>query len=448
MRLGVRPESPERLLATVRIAFLSPLPPAATGIADYAADVLAALAPAHEIDVFHDQAEVDAGRLPSSCTVHPAGSFLARQAARAYQAVVYQMGNGGAHAFLYPLLPRVPGLLVLHDLVLHHARARDLLDTEEARAYAREPWSAERRARAAAALEPYAAELAYSYPAQATRLLRAQMATTGDLLPYAYPLFRLPAAVSRVVAVHNACMADAVRAEVPGAEVVPVAMPVEALFATAGDAARVRARHGIAPDELVVGCFGLLTREKQVALVARVIARAAVHRPRLRLLLVGRAPDPAALERLLAEAGVRARAVIAGHVPLAELAAHLAAADVVAHLRYPTARETSAALLRALAQGRPTAMSDLENFAEVPADAALRLDPTDEEGDLFRALLRLADRPSLRARLGEAARAFVRRAHSPTRCLETYTSALRRTAARPDPSPAGLPRHWRAEARP
>jgi len=35
----------------VRIAFLSPLPPAATGIADYSAEVLALLAGAHEIEV-------------------------------------------------------------------------------------------------------------------------------------------------------------------------------------------------------------------------------------------------------------------------------------------------------------------------------------------------------------------------------------------------------------
>ena len=54
----------------MRVAFLSPLPPAATGIADYAADVLAALAPANEIDVFHDQAEVDTARLPPSCGVY------------------------------------------------------------------------------------------------------------------------------------------------------------------------------------------------------------------------------------------------------------------------------------------------------------------------------------------------------------------------------------------
>ena len=116
-------------------------------------------------------------------------------------------------------------------------------------------------------------------------------------------------------------------------------------------------------------------------------------------------PDRDALERTLDRAGVRARTIVAGRVPLAELPRHIEAADIVAHLRYPTARETSAALLRVLAQGRPTVMSDLENLAEIPDDAVVRADPADEEGDLPRAILRLADRPAPRARLGRAARA-------------------------------------------
>ncbi len=39
----------------MRLAFVSPLPPAPTGIADYAADVLELLSPRHEIELFHAQ---------------------------------------------------------------------------------------------------------------------------------------------------------------------------------------------------------------------------------------------------------------------------------------------------------------------------------------------------------------------------------------------------------
>ena len=114
----------------------------------------------------------------------------------------------------------------------------------------------------------------------------------------------------------------------------------------------------------------------------------------------GPSPTAARLDAALERAGVRARTVVTGRVPLAELAAHVEAADVVAHLRYPTARETSAALLRVLAQGRPTIVSDLEHQAELPEDAVLRADVVDETGELTRAILRLSGDPAARARLG------------------------------------------------
>ena len=412
----------------MRVAFLSPLPPAATGIADYSLDVLGLLAPHHEIDVFHDQAEVDSDAIPAGCRVHRADSFLARQAERAYDATIYQMGNAEAHAFLYPLLQRVPGLLVLHDLVLHHSRARTFLDSSEARAYARAPWSTAKRSAALASISGYEAELAQSYPAQATRLLDAQLGTVGALLPYAYPLFKLPVEASRVIGVHNAYMAAAVRDEVPGACVVLLPMPITA---TPVREAREQTRRklGLAPDAFVVGCFGLMTSEKRIETVARAVARASATLPQLQLLLVGPVPDPGELEALLTRQGVRNRTKVAGRVPFGEIPAHLAAADLFAQLRYPTARETSAALLRLLAQGLPTVISDLENLADIPEDAVVRADVTDDEGEVTRAILRLAERPSELARLGRQAAAFIAREHTGARARDAYERALRQTVA-------------------
>ena len=411
----------------MRVAFLSPLPPAATGIADYSAEVLGLLTTRHEIDVFHDQESVDPAQVPANCRVHRADTFLTRHAERAYDAAIYQMGNGEAHAFVYPLLERVPGLLVLHDIVLHHSRARTFLDSPDARAYAQAPWNAARRDAALASISGYEAELAHSYPAQAARLLEVQLGTVGDLLLYAYPLFRRPVQASRVIGVHNAFMASAVHDEVPDASVVSIPMPVSAALVSQPARDQTRARLGLAPDDFVVGCFGLMTREKRIETVARAVARASARLPQLRLLLVGPVPDRAELETLLARRGVLNRTQVAGRVPFSEIPAHLAAADVAVHLRYPTARETSAALLRLLAQGLPTVISDLEHLSDIPGDAVVRPDVTDEEGEVTRAILRLAARPEARARLGKRAAAFVAREHTGARTLDAYERALRQT---------------------
>ena len=428
-----------------RLAVVTPLPPSPSGIADYALDVAEALAGRYACDFFTDQDEVDARRLPRDARWFPAAELPARQTACA--GLVYHLGNSPEHAAVYELLPRLPGLLVLHDLVLHHARARAFLESPAARAYAARPDSAERRAAALRDVARYRDELAYGYPAQAERLLAAQLDTSGALLPYAFPLVRLPAEAARLVAVHNAYAARAVREEAPDAEVLTLPMPARALPVAAGDAAALRARLGLEPGDVVVGCIGLLTPEKRVETVARALARAATALPSLRLLLVGAAADPAWLRGLLARLGVAERAVVTGRVPFEELGAHLEAVDLAVHLRYPTARETSAALLRLLAQGRAAVIADLEHQAEIPAQAVLRVDPSDEEGEVTRALLRLGARPDLRARMGAAAAAWAAREHSFGRVARAWESALERCAARPAPGPRpGWPGHWRAAA--
>ncbi len=423
----------------MRISFFSPLPPAPTGIADYSADVLALLAGRHDVVAVHDQDEVEAARVP--CAVERVDAF-ARRHPGAGDAAVYQLGNGPGHDFIYPWLARAPGLLVLHDLVLHHARARMFLAAPEALAYAAEPHSAARRAAAQSVIGAYEAELAYSYPRHGRVLADAHLGTVGDLLPYAYPLFRIPVESARVTGVHNAYMAQAVAEEVPGARVARLVMPVAPAAVSTADVAALRARLGLQPGELVVASFGLLTREKRIETVARALARAAVAVPGIRLLLAGLVPDLPALERMLERLGVRARTVVTGRVPLAELPAHMAAADIVVHLRYPTARETSAALLRVLAQGRPAIVPDLDNLDEVPPDAVVKVDVADEEGEVTRAILRLAAAPELRQRLGARALQFARAVHAPERCLESYEAALAETVRAPAPPARSWPAHW------
>jgi len=423
----------------VRLALVSPLPPAPTGIADYCVDLVRQLVSRHEIELFHGQLEVDVSRVPRSCPARPASELPARHRARPYDVVVHQLGNNPAHAFQYDLLSRVPGLLVLHDLVLFHSRAAAFLDSPAVRAWRDEPASPRRQADARPALESWHEELLYSYPRQGERLYAAHLGTVGDLLPYAYPLFRIPVEASRAVAVHDTFLVDAIRGEVPGTRVAVVPMPVEPSKVAPGAAAALRAKLGWGPEDVVVATFGLVTPEKRLATVARAVA---TGDPRLRLLVVGPVPDHTATEALLARAGAAGRTVVTGRVPLEELPEHAAAADLVVHLRYPTGRETSAALLRVLAQGRPTIVADLAHQADLPADAVWRVDPADEERSLARALAVLAADPARRTRLGHAAAAHVAHAHGAARVLEAWDEALelaRRSAA---PLARRWPAHW------
>jgi glycosyltransferase involved in cell wall biosynthesis len=134
--------------------------------------------------------------------------------------------------------------------------------------------------------------------------------------------------------------------------------------------------------------------------------------------------------------------VVTGRVPLETLPAHAAAADLVAHLRYPTGRETSAALLRVLAQGRPTIVSDLAHQAGLPDDAVWRVDGADEERSLARAIVALASDPERRRAMGRRAAAHVAQAHAAPRVLDAWDEALDLARRSPAPAARDWPAHW------
>ncbi len=87
----------------MRVAFFSPLPPARSGIADYSAALIEALAPLTELSVFS-----------SSSAAPPAGPF---------DIALYQIGNNPHHAFVYEAALRHPGVVVMHESNLNHLLA-------------------------------------------------------------------------------------------------------------------------------------------------------------------------------------------------------------------------------------------------------------------------------------------------------------------------------------
>ena len=84
----------------MRVAFVSPLPPSPSGIADYSAALLDPLRKHSELTVFDREAlrsDLDA------CDI-----------------ALYQIGNNGHHAFVYDAVLQHPGVVVLHEANLHH----------------------------------------------------------------------------------------------------------------------------------------------------------------------------------------------------------------------------------------------------------------------------------------------------------------------------------------
>src|SRR6202035_2599954 len=103
------------VLTPLRLDYVSPLPPVRTGIADYSLDLLPFLAAL---------ADVRLVRLPGQ-PVDPAVALRwplveAGETGTGGRLPLYQMGNNRHHEGVLELALRIPGVLTLHDVVLHH----------------------------------------------------------------------------------------------------------------------------------------------------------------------------------------------------------------------------------------------------------------------------------------------------------------------------------------
>jgi glycosyltransferase involved in cell wall biosynthesis len=407
-------------LPPLRLAWFSPFPPKRSGVAAYSAELLPLLEGEFRID-----------RFPES----DAHDFVWRHRRAPYDLIVYQLGNAPFHDYMWPYLTAYPGLVVLHDARLHHARARQLLREKRFDHYRQEFW--------------------FDHPGTTRDVVEYAVEGLGGPIYYFWSMLRVVMQTARAIAVHNARVAETLRAEYADAAIDTIRMGVPAIPTDAP--ARTAARHALAlPDDAVVfAVFGKITAEKRISPILHAFAGLGASVPQALLLLVGDASEYASLDAEIARHGIAGRVRVTGHVADDTVGMHLAAADVSLCLRWPTAGETSASWLRCLAAGRPTVVTDLPHLADIPTiepstwrctprsapPVAVRIDLLDEASQLERALRRLAEDSCLRTDLGAAGLTCWSANHTLDIMAGDYRRLLREAAARANPAPADLPAH-------
>ncbi len=394
----------------MRIAFFTPLNPIQSGISDYSEELLPVLARGAMVDIYIDKYRPTNAAITGQFAVRPAAEFPAAQRAAPYDSIVYQMGNSPAHAYIYEMLARYPGVVVLHEFVLHHLRM----------------WMALNAGRGGA----YLAAMGQAYGEAGRALARRVLVGQHPAAMFDYPLVEEALNRATAVIVHSAYMAGRVRAirpDVPLA-VVPMGVPLPPLIPKD----EARARLGLASDEFIVSSVGHLNPYKRISIVLRAFKALVMQVPRARYLLVGSPSPNFNVGRMIGMLGLDAQVQVVGYAPPAQFADYLAASDVCANLRYPTAGETSAALLRIMGAGLPVLVSDTGAFTELPDAAVGKVDIGGlEEEVLLEYLLLLARRPDVRAAMGRAARHYVATGHTLEAAARGYLTFLATLTGQP-----------------
>ena len=382
----------------LRLAFVTPLPPLASGIADYSAALLPHLARHFDLEVFAEPGSRLEVPGADAIAVHPLDLLPGRHQSHPFGAVLYQLGNnGGFHAGSYRQLFRIPGLVMLHELVLHHM-VRELTLVAGDR-------------------DAYLAEMHYCGGRSGHLLARRSLDNGTPFDVWGYPLFERVVDSSLGVLVHGDESRRRILASRPRAAVEVVPHPwfpqppdppagsAEASREGAADAtSAVRDHLGLPPAAFLICTFGYMTRAKRLDVVLRAFARLAARHPEALFVVVGEVSKEYDLASLLPPE-LATRVVLTGRPDLPTFLAYMQAADVAVNLRHPSAGEASGTLLRLLGLGKPVIVTAGGSFAELPDGSVVRVEPDGSEEDLLLAYLEaLRADPDLRRRLGENAR--------------------------------------------
>ncbi len=156
------------------VGYYAPLPPLRTGVADYAAALLTALRRHGSVEPHAPHADV----------------------------ALYQLGNNQLHRGIYRRALAEPGMVVLHDAVLHHF----FLGALDRAAY----------------IEEFVYNYGEWHRPLAEELWRGRASSGFDRRYFDYPMLKRIADRSRAVVVHNPAAARMVREHSPGAAVVEI----------------------------------------------------------------------------------------------------------------------------------------------------------------------------------------------------------------------------------
>jgi len=387
------------------LAYISPLPPAQTGIADYSADLLPELARHYEIEVIVDQESVSDSWVKANIPIRDLEWF--RLHAANYDRIIYHIGNSHFHRHMFTLLDETPGIVVLHDFFLSHALA--YLDTT--------------------GLIPgvWTAELykSHGYKAVTERL---QQGKDIDNVIYSYPCNRMVLQHARTI-VHSKTSRQ-MAFQWYGEKIADEWSVIPSLMTFPIKANRKVARQNltISEEEFIVCSFGALgpTKLNNRILNAYLESKLAKSK-KCTLIFVGENPGGKYGETLLEKifsSGMIDRIHITGRVNIDTYRRYLEAADIGIQLRSFSRGETSRAVLECMSYGLATIVNAHGSMMDLPDDGVWKLPDEFSDTQLVGAMESLWKNPTHRKQLGDRAREVIRARHSPRVCADQYADAI------------------------
>lgn len=398
----------------LRLAYASPWPPHATGIARYSASIVPHLRKHVDVTLFTEnlaEPEDPAG-LPMYALEE-----LPRRAGD-FDVTLYHVGNNtDFHRSIYKLACRRPGVVVLHDYNIHGFLAGAFL-------YGGEP------------------DVFYDAVEASCGMRRADC-RPEQLDLFDYPLCQALAQRSLGTIVHSRWVQAQLQG-IDGIYMVPHGAVIHPPSSSPALLDQLRDRIALREHEFLISSLGFANRLKRIDVILQAVAHLHQKGYPVRFVIGGAITDDQQhLLDMIPQLGLQRAVTVTGYLSDEEFDGLLELSDVVMNLRCPSMGESSGVLFKTLALGKPCIVSDYQQFAEFPDDVCWRIDVGGAElGQLVLALEALLSSPRLRNQLGQSAKHFVNHTCSYAGTAKLYADVLTDVVARQRRMP--LPRNSQA----
>lgn len=377
------------------VQLVGPLPPLRTGIAGYLKDLLLALG----------------GAWPVAMCVEPGSDMpeidgLTRVDYRDLRSdlpLISHIGNSELHPHAYAAVREHGGVVVLHDVVLAHARFVHAVQAGRVRQFLEE------------------AERLYG-SAGSEIVERLRRGLTVEQIER-FPFVESVVEEARAIVVHNTfarALVEQRGIDVPIHEV-PMGVPLPPMI----DRELARQALGIPTSAFVIASVTHINPYKRLDVVLRALRRLVPRVPEAILVVAGSSTPHVSIRQIAWTLGIDDRVRTLGYVDDLKARMLASAADVCVNLRHPNLGETSASLLRLLGAGRPVIVTEGPMSSDLPSDVAIPVPVGKFEVEILSDVLHLlAEDSELRDDTGRASRAYVEHRHSMREEIAGYARVL------------------------
>jgi len=341
----------------MRIAYFSPLPPLKSGISEYSELVIYELAKCADVDLWVDGYQpVD--RIKTNFPIIDYLQYPEKlNSLSGYDAVIYNMGNNpDFHSNIFEVSQKSPGIVILHDYVLHHFFAGYWLDFKQ------KPQS-------------YIREMLYNHGSQGEML--AKEIVNGFKMPVwetdeviDYPLNKRAICNALGVIVHSNFVRE--RIEHIGVPMKKINHPYFKNEIVLKEVKRSELE--IPPNKIVLFSLGDLTPNKGIDVVLNALASDSYLMENCFYICAGREKSDYNIRAKVKDLNLDNVVKLPGRVSMDMLYKYLTVADVCINLRFPTMGETSGSAIRMLQIGKPTLVTKIGWYDELPDDCVVKID--------------------------------------------------------------------------